>query len=562
MDKIKLILTDNKFSVEIFVNKNDLADKSGYFYNLLNKYSSSCQNKTIFVPNSLASKNIIENLLELNSSSKTNYDFKYDLKYILELIKCYDYFSIDINLKKFNLSGIKHNEFDILLDVIDIVGYNDYNIKLILKNLPNDYDLSKFPHDLLKKMYEIASSYMMIISHNCTIYFFDGNNGDLIKTWYDPTINHHKHIIEEKYGDYYEYRDYMWIDIKNYEINIKKILPITKNKIIYMIKSSNNLSLSVSQTNLFNIKSEKLTNNFDEYDYASYSPVHYNLAFIKPTIIKNESSIIDNYEKIEIYSLNGDLKMKIPIIKPQKLIKQLPLRNPPEGKNARDYPKLFHSIINYSPNGKYIACTNYISQKNYSIMIIDYNTGYIVNEFFYEYNISSFCFSPNSDKIIITYHNKKSYVDLLNIITSEILDKIVALDEYIFKIIFLNNMKFITMTNNFQSEHNEYSHDLFLCDIQNKTQKLIYTFIDEKDTYYCPVKKHLIILEKSGLIIINPISSKIKKINVCSVINQYISQNFHQDIRKIGYFDYSVAITPNYHDISKKLKKYLKKIEK
>lgn len=564
MDKIKLILIDDKSSVELFVDKNDLANKSEYFNNLLNKYSLPCQNKTIIVPSSLASKNIIENLLVSDYSSKTNYD----LKYILELIKCYDYFSIDINLKKFNLSGIKNNEFDILLDIIDIVGYNDYNIKLILKNLPNDYDLSKFPHNLLKKMYEIASSYMIIISHNSTIYFFDGNNGDLIKTWNDPTINYHKHILKEKYGDYYEHHDYMWIDIKNYEINIEKILPITKNKIIYMIKSfnnlgpavSHNLGLSVLQTNLFDVKSEKLMNNFNEYDYVSYSSVHNNLAFIKPTIIKTVSSIIDNHEKIEIFSLDGDLNMKIPITKPQKLPKQLLSRNPLEGKNARDYPKLFHGIINYSPNGKYIACTNYINQRKNSVMIIDYNTGHIVNEFYYEYDILSICFSPNSDKIIIAYHNIKYYVDLFNIITSEKLEKIAVSDENIFKIIFLNNMKFITMTNNFQYERNEYSHDLFLYDIQNKTQKLIYTFIDEKDTHYCPVKKHLIILEKSGLIILDPISGKMKKINVCKVINQYIAHLFHQDIRRAEYFDYSVAITPNYHNISKKLKKYLEKI--
>lgn len=118
------------------------------------------------------------------------------------------------------------------------------------------------------------------------------------------------------------------------------------------------------------------------------------------------------------------------------------------------------------------------------------------------------------------------------------------------------------MTNNLQYERNEYSHNLFLFDIQDKTQKLIYTFIDETDTYYCPVKKHLIILEKSGLIIINPISGKMKNINVCKVINQYIAQNFHRDITtKAEYFDYSVTITPNYHDISKKLKKHLKKLK-
>ncbi|QTF49827.1 hypothetical protein qu_936 [Acanthamoeba polyphaga mimivirus] len=117
MDELKLILADNNNSVEVIVNKNNLIGKCKYFDNLLNKYYYPCENKIIIVPNSLISKNIIENLFEIDST------IDYELSYILELVKCYDFFGFDFDLKKINMPKVNSDEFEILLDIVDINGY-------------------------------------------------------------------------------------------------------------------------------------------------------------------------------------------------------------------------------------------------------------------------------------------------------------------------------------------------------------------------------------------------------------------------------------------------------
>ncbi|BCS82662.1 hypothetical protein QLL95_gp0173 [Cotonvirus japonicus] len=570
MEELTLTLLDNNSRIEILVNKNDLIGKCEYFNNLLNKYYSPCQNKIIIVPNALVSKNIIENLLKPSK----NPDLNLNLPYLLELIKCYDFFGLEFDLKNFKLSKIADNEFDVLLDIIDIVGYNDYSIKLLIKNLPNDYDLSKLPHDLLKRMYEIASSYMIVISHKNIIYFFDGNNGQLIKTYEDPLLNENKQIFREKYGQYYDHITsvgHRWDNINEYETNIEKILPVSKNKILYTIRSpyTPTSGLINSPTNLFNVKSEKTTKISEGYNSMSYSLPHNNMACTRPILMGNISRT-SKYEAIEIYSLTGELEIKLPkhntqehpiydtqYYVPKRGPKPLQPRIPPEGKRSGLPNEKFYGEILYSPNGKYIARTNCIQRGYYSVIIIEYETGYIMCEYFCKHKNLLMCFSLDSEIIAISYNREgKNYIDLFNIKKHERLDKINILDKPIHEIYFVSNDKFVITVCKFLFSSYEYTNTLILCDIKNKTQTTISKFGKIQDTFYCPIKNHLVVLEKNGIVIINPESGKIKKSNVCDTINQYIIKNFY-DGTKITY-DYCVAITPNYYRVSKKIKNYLK----
>src|ERR1700728_1745182 len=68
---------------------------------------------------------------------------------------------------------VPEDGFELLLDVIELIGYNDFTIKLINKNLPKTYDLSKFPKKLLKEMIKMTRS--------CEI--ISGSSDNSIKIW-------------------------------------------------------------------------------------------------------------------------------------------------------------------------------------------------------------------------------------------------------------------------------------------------------------------------------------------------------------------------------------------
>ncbi|AKI80613.1 hypothetical protein QJ850_gp086 [Acanthamoeba polyphaga mimivirus] len=538
MDELKLILVDNNNSVEVIVNKDNLIKKCKYFDNLLNKYYSSCENKIIIVPNSLVSKNIIENLFEIDST------INYEISYILELVKCYDFFGLEFDLKKFNIPKINHNEFEILLDIVDINGYNDDNIKLIVENLPQDYDLSIFPLELLQKMYEIASHHMIIISCNNVIYFFDGNNGDIIKTWEDPTQNKKRQKLLENYGRIVGYKNdiYNWnsFSIEDYKIFVEKILPINENKIVYMIKSNiQDPPFSISQTILFNIESEKTTSICNDNSDISYSRIHNNLAYVNPSLVEYYL----RFEKIKMCTLTGDIIKELPISKPLPM----KIRCPPEGKNQKKYYK---KII-YSPNGKYICCTDYENRGYINIEIIDNETGYLIRKFECS-DDESICFSPDDNLITFVFFHK---CFTWNIKSNEKIDEITIMKHNIMSVYYTGNENFIVVTKE-HSLKNIFSRQIYIMvrNICNKKSTIIANFNGVRKFFYCPVRNYLIILKDSGINIINPETGKSKKKIVCSTINQYLI-----DILNRYMSGYCLAtISNNNYVTSKRIKKYLK----
>ena len=89
--------------------------------------------------------------------------------YELELYKCYDFLCIEYNSK--NISNIKilHNEFEQFLDCIETIGYNDFTIKMLRKNIPEDYDLTKFPKNLLIEIDNRLNDKFLIVSKRITV---------------------------------------------------------------------------------------------------------------------------------------------------------------------------------------------------------------------------------------------------------------------------------------------------------------------------------------------------------------------------------------------------------
>ena len=67
----------------------------------------------------------------------------------------------DINKLK-NIKVPKEG-FDLLLKIADLFGYDYDTTKLIINNLPNNYDLSKLDKDLIKKIIKYHNNLIIFL---------------------------------------------------------------------------------------------------------------------------------------------------------------------------------------------------------------------------------------------------------------------------------------------------------------------------------------------------------------------------------------------------------------
>ncbi|BCS82793.1 WD-repeat family protein [Cotonvirus japonicus] len=161
---VNLILTDENHSETLTLDKKILIEKCEYFSGMLTKFSEiNSDTIRIKVIDSRISKNIIMSLFEdidvyINI---INEDYP-DWKYLLLLYKCCDFFNIGFNVSHIYKLLVPSDGFDLLLDVIDLIGYDNNTIWLLNNNLPKDYDIRNFPTELLEAMRKQPTSYNII----------------------------------------------------------------------------------------------------------------------------------------------------------------------------------------------------------------------------------------------------------------------------------------------------------------------------------------------------------------------------------------------------------------
>jgi WD40 repeat protein len=178
-----LTLHDDTHQLIINVNKNILAASCIYFEKLFtNCKEKTLNNITVEVPNVYVTNDIIMSFYgqEINSGNLS------DTRHLLESIKCNNFLGLYYDLSLLDDIEIPETDFELFLDIADLVGYDDNIIKLINKNLPKEYDLSKFPEELLDEMLDLAQAYMI------TSGSLDGD----VKIWdpksgYVETLCHH-----------------------------------------------------------------------------------------------------------------------------------------------------------------------------------------------------------------------------------------------------------------------------------------------------------------------------------------------------------------------------------
>ena len=101
----------------------------------------------------------------------------------LEMIKCCDFFCLPFELDAIFGLNVPVEGYELLLDVIDIIGYNNETIKLLIKNMPMEYDLKLLPKELLEEMLKMETTQKIVSgSSDNSIKIWDANTGNLINT--------------------------------------------------------------------------------------------------------------------------------------------------------------------------------------------------------------------------------------------------------------------------------------------------------------------------------------------------------------------------------------------
>ena len=129
--------------IDMHLHKYVLHLASTFFSTLLLR---SVESKLIVqVPNIWVAYDIIMSFYD----QKTNLNSYDESVHLLEWIRCCDYFGLDYQSSLPSDLLVPSEYFELLLDVIEMIGYTNLHIKLIHANLPPNYDRSVFPTDLL-----------------------------------------------------------------------------------------------------------------------------------------------------------------------------------------------------------------------------------------------------------------------------------------------------------------------------------------------------------------------------------------------------------------------------
>ncbi|BCS82781.1 BTB/POZ domain-containing protein [Cotonvirus japonicus] len=164
---ITLILNDEQNTIEMHVHKLIIRMCSPYFEKMFLNFKESASEKILInVQNAPIARDIIESFY----GKKIEF-YQKNLSYYLDFWICENYFGLDFYIpinplgRKFDfIEKIKNIDcdFENLLDKIEIIGYNEYTLRLIVNNIPEDYDLNKLPLDMLKQLYKYTNKYNFV----------------------------------------------------------------------------------------------------------------------------------------------------------------------------------------------------------------------------------------------------------------------------------------------------------------------------------------------------------------------------------------------------------------
>jgi WD40 repeat protein len=429
---ITLILRDALGTMMIEIDKHLLIDKCAYLDTQLNNKPFP---KIIDVANTNVAHDIIMKLRGRATRSGNLSDWRYAMEYV----KCCNDWKLEFDTPINEDLNIPVKHFESFFDVLGTIGYTDVMIKLLVKNLPKNYCLSKFPDNvtdhLLKTLesdyriiYLCANKFYIINSRNYAIKKIDYGReilqpnmpyislinylpsrnqiiavelGGTVRIWNDMVKNNLSTVVEVSLGT-----------------SIIKSVYLPKRQQIICVTHGNDIVIFDINTNR-SIKFESVLSPSKPIKSLAGSPSGDQIAcgdiggsihilgitnssacyFIR-TICTVKSRIkCLTYSPCGCFLVSGNKMGDVKVWSMpsgHKIINLVPY--PYRG--FRSIDRQARGLI-YSPNGRQLA----FNGSDY-ILVVDVSNGKLVHELYTRFCICNICYSPKSDCIIIAGYVK------------------------------------------------------------------------------------------------------------------------------------------------------------
>lgn len=293
-----ITLVDNNDTIDLNLHKIVLVNNSAFFKEkLIKKYH---KNKfTIKVPNVKIMKNMILSFYG-EKIDKNNYPEWFNR---LKIIECKKMLYLPLDDNELDNLEIPNEGFNLFIYIIDhFLGYNNKNIKLINKYLPNSVDMSNIPINVIKSMINMCKYEKEIIiacDINGDIKFLDPINNEL------PTkISTHSKInsLHVSYDNRFLIVSYKknGIGIFNIDFNkLEKVNHIYHNENITTIYLSNKNNIMI-----FYVSNNIIIWNIDTNCICDKINMDHQISSI--TMIKDDMYIIFvSYKYIYVYDVSN-----------------------------------------------------------------------------------------------------------------------------------------------------------------------------------------------------------------------------------------------------------------
>ncbi|BCS82675.1 putative BTB/POZ domain-containing protein [Cotonvirus japonicus] len=399
----ELILIDSTHQVSIQVHRLILYLSCPFFKKMFVNFQESLNNKIeLNVIDCEVVMDIIASFYGVNPNV-SNPEWRYKLNHY----RCCDYFGIECEIPT-NIK-IPNEHFEELLDIVEMIGYNESTVKIIANNIPENYDIDKFPKDLL----EFINSELYDVDIHMIVPTLGNVNIVKICLNYD---------VVDIHSIYVSYMNKLWWikdmnkiitynnSLKFYDIDSGTIQCVTKivvdymDKLLYNTHNKQLILMRPSKLEIYDAVTVKLIKEiimFKNISQKMYKILNFNCAINSNYIIYIKHKYIEMF--LENYSVN--------------------LYNTITDEHTILYGS-DHEIgdVCLSPDDKYMLFAQLTSSKN-TYQILKYNieeSTTILFDFTIE-NIKYLCYSPNGKYIGIINDETISIICAeKNIIISEI----------------------------------------------------------------------------------------------------------------------------------------------
>ncbi|BCS83130.1 putative BTB/POZ domain and WD-repeat protein [Cotonvirus japonicus] len=208
-----IIKDDNDNLVEMNVHKIIICSKSAILYRMLtgNFREATESTITITTPNAHVTHDIIISMYGKTMNSTDYEQWYYELMWIM----CCDYLEIQQDFQSLVDIKVPEEGFELLVHVIDTIKNPlDKKSKIILENLPKNYDITKLPQCLIGRICDLTLKDISVFVKGSKIIICDDKLLfiDKIKTPVKPKLiaklYDHQVVIADNTGEVYVYNLY------------------------------------------------------------------------------------------------------------------------------------------------------------------------------------------------------------------------------------------------------------------------------------------------------------------------------------------------------------------